>query len=122
MFLFFPIPALVRTLLIALIAMFVLVGIMLRPWKINEALIALGGAGLILFLGLITPATAFLILLEDWNTFFFFLGMMGLSALAERAGFFDWLAIVTARLSGGSSRRLFLNAFLLGSLVTRSCM
>ena len=118
MFLFFPIPALVRTLLIALIAMFVLVGIMLRPWKINEALIALGGAGLILFLGLITPATAFLTLLEDWNTFFFFLGMMGLSALAERAGFFDWLAVVTARLSGGSSRRLFLNAFLLGSLVT----
>ncbi len=118
MFLFFPIPALVRTLLIALIAMLVLVGIMLRPWKINEALIALGGAGLILFLGLITPASAFLTLLEDWNTFFFFLGMMGLSALAEQAGFFDWLAVVTARLSGGSSRRLFLNTFLLGSLVT----
>jgi arsenical pump membrane protein len=44
--------------------------------------------------------------------------MMGLSALAERAGFFDWLAIVTARLAGESRRRLFLNTFLLGSLIS----
>ncbi len=33
MFLFLPIPAVTRTLLIALITGLVLVGIMLRPWK-----------------------------------------------------------------------------------------
>src|SRR5437763_635344 len=118
MLLFFPIPAFIKTLLIVLITLLVLVGIMLRPWKTNEALIALGGAGLLLVLGLITPASAGALLVQDWNTFFFFLGMMGLSALAERAGFFDWLANLAARWSGGKSWRLFINTFLLGSLIT----
>src|SRR6266704_6666761 len=100
MFLFLPIPAAARTLLIALIAWLVLVGIMFRPWKTNEAIIALAGAGLLILLGLITPANAFFTLVQDWNTFFFFLGIMGISALAETAGFFDWLAAWAARLSG----------------------
>ncbi len=100
MFLFLPIPAAARTLLIALIAGLVLVGIMFRPWKTNEAIIALAGAGLLILLGLITPANAFFTLVQDWNTFFFFLGIMGISALAETAGFFDWLAAWAARLSG----------------------
>jgi nucleotide-binding universal stress UspA family protein len=44
--------------------------------------------------------------------------MMSLSALAEVAGLFDWLAVQAARLSRNSSRRLFLNTFLLGSLIS----
>jgi arsenical pump membrane protein len=118
MLLFFPIPVVTRTLLISLITIFTLVGIMVRPWKTNEALIALAGAGLLLLLGLITPAQTFSTLAQDWNTFFFFLGMMSLSALAETAGFFDWLAAWVARRSGNSARRLFLNTFLLGSLIS----
>jgi arsenical pump membrane protein len=118
MFLFFPIPVVTRALLISLITIFTLVGIMVRPWKTNEALIALAGAGLLLLLGLITPAQTFFTLAQDWNTFFFFLGMMSLSALAETAGFFDWLAAWVARRSGGSRRRLFLNTFLLGSVIS----
>jgi arsenical pump membrane protein len=43
---------------------------------------------------------------------------MSLSALAEAAGLFDWLAVQAARLSGSSSRRLFFNTFLLGSLIS----
>jgi arsenical pump membrane protein len=109
MLLFFSIPAGVKSLLIALVTGLVLVGVMLRPWKTNEALIALAGAGLLLLLGLITPQAAFYTLVQDWNTFFFFLGMMGLSALAETAGFFDWLAVVTARLAGGSLISMFLS-------------
>src|SRR5436853_5060279 len=109
MLLFFSIPGGVKTFLIALITGLVLVGIMLRPWKTNEAMMALAGAALLLLLGLIPPQAVLLQLLQDWNTFFFFLGMMGISALAETAGFFDWLAVVTARASGGSQRRLFLN-------------
>ncbi|HEY0755220.1 MAG TPA: SLC13 family permease [Ktedonobacteraceae bacterium] len=118
MLLFFSVPDGIKTLLIAFITGVVLVGVMVRPWKINEALIALGGAGLLLLLGLISPQSALVTLTQDWNTFFFFLGMMGLSALAETAGFFDWLAIVTAQLAKGSRRRLFLNTFLLGSLIS----
>ena len=86
---------------------------MIRPYKISEAIIALAGAGLLLVLGLLSPAVAIATLLRDWNTFFFFLGMMSLSTLAEVAGLFDWLAVQAARLSGNSSRRLFFNTFLL---------
>src|SRR5579859_1459342 len=118
MFLFFPLPALAHTLLITCIAILTLVGIMTRPFKWNEALIALAGAGLMLLLGLINPVDAGAVLLKDWNTFLFFLGMMSLSALAEVAGLFDWLAFQSARLSGNSSRRLFLNTFILGSLIS----
>src|SRR2546421_9022776 len=118
MFLFFHIPALTRTVLISLITLLTLLGIMLRPWKVSEAIIALTGAGALLLLGLLSPVAALTTLLHDWNTFFFFLGMMSLAALAEAAGLFDWLAVQAARLSGNSSRRLFFNTFILGSLIS----
>src|SRR5450755_3475124 len=118
MFLFIHLPALTRTILIVAITILTLLGIMTRPFKLNEAMCALGGAGLLLILGLINPASAATTLLGDGNTFFFFLGLMSISALAEVAGFFDWLAMQAARLAGNSSRRLFLNIFLLGSLIS----
>jgi arsenical pump membrane protein len=118
MFFAFHVPVLTRTILISLITLLTLIGIMIRPWKVNEALTALAGAGLLLILGLISPLEAFSTLVHDWNTFFFFLGMMSISALAEAAGLFDWLAAQAARLSGNSSWRLYLNTFLLGSLIS----
>ncbi|HYZ74094.1 MAG TPA: SLC13 family permease, partial [Chthoniobacterales bacterium] len=95
-----------------------LIGIMTRPFRWNEAIIAMGGAGLLLLLGLISPADAFSTLCRDWNTFLFFLGMMGLSALAEAAGLFDWLAVQAARFARQRAWLLFLNVFLLGTLIS----
>ena len=118
MFLFFPLPALARTLLIGCIAILTLAGIMIRPFKLDEARIALAGAALLLVAGLISPLDALGTLLQDWNIFLFFLGMMSLSALVDAAGLFDWLAAQAARLAGGSARRLFFNVFLLGSLIS----
>src|SRR6266496_5912476 len=118
MLLFFQLPPLTKTLLISLIAILTLIGIMVRPFKWNEAMIAMAGAGLLLIIGLINPLDALTVLLNDWNIFLFFLGMMALSALAEAAGLFDWLAAQAARLAGGSSRRLLLNTFLLGSVIS----
>ncbi|GAC1502885.1 MAG: arsenic transporter [Ktedonobacteraceae bacterium] len=114
----FHLSTLARTVLIALIAVLTLLGIMIRPFKSNEATVALTGAGLLLVLGLISPVDAAFTLLRDWNTFLFFLGMMGLSALAESAGLFDWLAVQAARLSKNSAKRLFFNTFLLGCLIS----
>ncbi|MBX5448497.1 SLC13 family permease [Thermogemmatispora sp.] len=118
MFLLVPLPALTRTLLTALIALLTLVGIMTRPFRWNEALIALAGAALLLLLGLISPLVALQTLLGDWNVFLFFLGMMALSAFADQAGLFDWLAIVAARLARQRARLLLLNVFLIGSLIS----
>jgi arsenical pump membrane protein len=117
-FQYFPITEFWKTLLASLVGILTLVGIMTRPFRWNEALIAMGGAAILLILGLISPADAFFTLIRDWNTFLFFLGMMGLSTLAEAAGLFDWLAVQAARLAGKSAARLFLNVFLLGSLIS----
>jgi arsenical pump membrane protein len=118
MFLFFSVPEIWKTALTSLIGLATLIGIMTRPFRWNEAIIAMVGAAVLLLLGLIPPGDAFLTLIRDWNTFLFFLGMMGLSALAEAAGFFDWLAVQAARLAGQSAARLFLNVFLLGTLIS----
>jgi arsenical pump membrane protein len=118
MLLFFHLPALTKTLLILLITLFTLVGIMTRPWKLNEMMFALIGAALLIILGLTTPGMVLATLIGEWNTFFFFLGMMSISALAEVAGLFDWLAVQAAKWSGQSVWRLFLNTFLLGSLIS----
>ncbi len=118
MFLFLQISMFTKDVLIVIIAILTLLGIMFRPFKLNEATFALSGAALLLILGLITPVRAFTTLFQDWNTFLFFLGMMSLSALAEVAGLFDWLAVQAARLSGNSALRLFLNTFLLGTLIS----
>jgi arsenical pump membrane protein len=117
-FLFFPLSEFWRTLLASIIGLLTLAGIMTRPFRWSEARIAMAGAGTLLLLGLIRPADAALTLLRDWNTFFFFLGMMGLSALAEKAGLFEWLAVQAARFAKRSAARLFLNVFLLGTLIT----
>lgn len=118
MLLFFHLSPLIETGIILLVTVLTLLGIMLRPWKINEAIFALCGAAILLLLGLITPGKAATTLLGDWNTFLFFLGMMSISTLAEAAGLFDWLAFQAARLSRNSARLLFLNIFLLGSLIS----
>lgn len=118
MLLFFHLPTLTSTLLTSLIAILVLVGIMLRPFEWNEALIALAGAALLLILGLIAPLDALATLLTQWNTFLFFLGMMGLSAFAEEASLFDWLAAQAARFAKNRAALLYLNIFLLGSLIS----
>jgi arsenical pump membrane protein len=118
LFQFFPIPELTRTLLTSLVGILTLVGIMTRPFRWNEAVIAMVGAGVLLLLGLITPGDAFFTVVRDWNTFLFFLGIMALSALAEAAGLFDWLAAQAARFAGKSAARLFLNVFLLGILIS----
>jgi arsenical pump membrane protein len=118
LFQFISVPELTKTLIASFVGVLTLIGIMTRPFRWNEAVIAMGGGGLLLLLGLISPADAFFTLCRDWNTFLFFLGMMGLSALAEAAGLFDWLAVQAARFAEKSARLLFLNIFLLGTLIS----
>jgi arsenical pump membrane protein len=117
-FLFFPLSEFWRTLLASTVGSLTLAGIMTRPFRWSEARIAMIGAGTLLFLGLIRPVDAARTLLHNWNTFLFFLGMMGLSALAETAGLFDWLAAQAARFARQSAARLFVNVFFLGTLIT----
>jgi arsenical pump membrane protein len=91
---------------------------MTRPFRWNEATIAMAGGAILLILGLIAPIDALETLSADWNTFLFFLGMMGIAALAEIAGLFDWLAAYAAKFARQRAALLFLNVFLLGSFIS----
>jgi arsenical pump membrane protein len=63
-FFFFPVPEFWKTLLASAVGVLTLLGIMVRPFRWNEARIAMAGAGVLLLLGLISPADALLTLIR----------------------------------------------------------
>ena len=95
-----------------------LVLVLLRPKDVGEAWWAALGGGAVLVLGLVTLRQAGEILLETWDVLVLLVGMMALSAVAEKAGFFDWAASWTARAGGGRVFSLYGFVFLVGTLVT----
>jgi arsenical pump membrane protein len=92
--------------------------IMVRPYRIPEAVAACVGALLMLLGGFVSPGAALSALSAQWNVFGFFLGLMAMSALADQAGIFDTLATLAARWSGGSALRLYLAVFAAGVVIT----
>lgn len=92
--------------------------IMLRPRGLPEYIAACGGALLMLIGGAVRLPDAFQVVRSEWNVFGFFLGLMTIAAVADRAGFFDAIAFGAARLSGGSALRLYLAVFAIGALIT----
>ena len=89
-----------------------------RPRGLNEAWPAAGGAAALLALGLLSPTDLVGAARETAGVLLFLLGMMVLSGVLEMAGIFSWAASYAARMSGGSGRRLLVNVFALGAIVT----
>lgn len=89
-----------------------------RPRGLPEGVAALIGSALVLATGSATLGDLGQVLRQNATVLAFFLGMMTLTTLAEGAGVFDRLAGVAARLAGGSAKRLFLNVFVLGTLIS----
>ena len=87
-----------------LIFMMTLGVIMIRPYRISEAVAAAVGAGLMLLGGFLLPGEAVQLLAGEWNIYGFFLGLMTIAAIAEQAGIFEVTANQTARLAKGSTR------------------
>ncbi len=92
--------------------------IIARPWRISEAAAAGAGAVFMLLGGFLGPVEALRVLAGEWNIYGFFLGLMTISAIADRAGIFEALARQTGRLAKGSGRNLLIGVFLAGALVT----
>jgi arsenical pump membrane protein len=92
--------------------------IMVRPYRISEAIAAAAGAVLMLLGGYVHPYEAVSVLLADWNVYGFFLGLMVISALADQAGIFEVLAYQAGRWAKGNALRLYLAVFLVGAVIT----
>ncbi len=95
-----------------------LAAVMIRPFRLNEAIAAAAGALLMLLGGFLRFDEALNVLTRQWNTFGFFLGLMAISALAEEAGVFDALANAAAQWGKGSAVRLYLAVFAVGAVIS----
>src|SRR4051812_35112338 len=82
----------VDSLLAGCVLLLTLLLILIRPWNLNEAWWAGLGGLATLGLGLASPPQAWGILRDTWDAILLLIGMMALSVVAERAGFFDRVA------------------------------
>jgi arsenical pump membrane protein len=93
-------------------------GVIARPFRLPEAIWALGGAIALLVLGLLSCSQALAGVRWGIDVYLFLTGMMVISELARREGLFDWLAAFAVRHARGSPQRLFALTYAVGTLVT----
>jgi arsenical pump membrane protein len=108
------------TRLAATLAVFVtmLVLVIVRPRRWNEAWWTVLAAGAMLALRLVAPQEALSATLAGKSALLFLLALLLLSLFVGKSGFFDWAAIQSARIANGDAHVLYRNAFVLGALVT----
>ena len=100
------------------IAALAIAGVIIRPWKLPEALWAVAAAVALAILGLISWPDAGHAALKGTDVYLFLIGMMLLAELARHQGLFDWLAAFAVKHAKGSSSRLFALVYLVGTIVT----
>ncbi len=96
----------------------VIFGVIVRPWKLPEALWAVLGAGALVAARLISVPDAWAAVCKGTDVYLFLTGMMILAELARHEGLFDWLAAFAVRRARGSAARLFVLIYLVGTVVT----
>lgn len=101
-----------------LIAAIALLLILVRPWRVPEAVWACSGAALLVVFRIVSPGDALAAVRRGSDVYLFLAGMMLLAELARREGFFDWIAAEAIHLARGSRGRLFAIVYAVGTLVT----
>ncbi|WP_460677877.1 arsenic transporter [Mucilaginibacter koreensis] len=104
--------------LIWIISALAIAGVIIRPFKIMEAIWAVAGAVLILLFGLITPAAGWAGVAKGTDVYLFLTGMMLLAETAREHGLFDYFAARATRAADGSGIKLFALIYLVGVVVT----
>jgi arsenical pump membrane protein len=95
-----------------------LAGVILRPWRLPEAIWAVAGAIALVAFGLLPIADAWTGIVKGADVYFFLTGMMLIAELARSEGLFDWLAGIAASHARGSAKRLFALIYIVGIVVT----
>jgi arsenical pump membrane protein len=95
-----------------------MVGVLVRPWHLPEALWAVAGALALVLFGLLPWDEGAAAVGKGADVYMFLIGMMLLSELARREGLFDYLAAICVQRASGSSTRLFLLVYGVGTVVT----
>ena len=93
-------------------------GVIIRPFKLPEAVWAVAGAVLLVVFGLLPIHRALQAVGKGTDVYLFLIGMMLLSETARREGLFDWVAAMAVNHARGSPQRLFLLVYGVGVIVT----
>lgn len=101
-----------------IISLLSFVGVIIRPFKINEVFWALGGALLMLLLGLISMHESFTAISKGVDVYLFLTGMMLLAETAREEKLFDWLAANATKVAKGSASKLFILIYIVAIFIT----
>lgn len=93
-------------------------GVIIRPFRLPEAIWALLGAAALVAFGLLPWRDALAGVGKGVDVYLFLIGMMLIAELARLEGLFDYLAALAVEHARGSPQRLFLLIYLVGTLVT----
>jgi arsenical pump membrane protein len=93
-------------------------GVIIRPFRLPEAIWAIAGAVALVVLGFLSWGDALNGMRKGVDVYLFLIGMMLIAELARHEGLFDYLAAFAVEHARGSPQRLFLLVYLVGTLVT----
>ena len=111
-------PFTIANALTLVITALAIAGVIVRPWRLTEAIWAVAGAVAVVALGLVPWPDALGAMGRGLDVYLFLTGMMLLSETARREGLFDWLAVEAVRHARGSRPRLFFLVYAVGTVVT----
>ena len=90
----------------------------LRPPRVPAWLWPIAGAAFLIVAGAEPLPSAAVAVARQWNILLFILGLMAISAAADRSGAFEWIGDLAVRQANGSRRRLFVMLFVACCIVT----
>jgi arsenical pump membrane protein len=93
-------------------------GVIIRPFRLPEAVWAVAGALALVAFGLLPWGDALAGMRKGIDVYLFLIGMMLIAELARHEGLFDYLAAFAVEHARGSPQRLFLLVYLVGTMVT----
>lgn len=92
--------------------------VIIRPFRLPEAIWAVAGAVALVLLRFLPLGDALNGVAKGIDVYLFLTGMMLIAELARREGLFDYLAALAVEHARGSPQRLFLQIYLVGTAVT----
>jgi arsenical pump membrane protein len=92
--------------------------VLFRPFRVNEAWWAAGGALALVLSRVVSPHDAGAALARGVDVYLFLIGMMALAEFARAEGVFDWIATRAVRAANGSRSRLLLLVYGTGIATT----
>lgn len=93
-------------------------GVIIRPFRLPEAIWAVAGAVALMLCKALDPSEALHGVARGLDVYFLLIGMMLSAELARDEGLFDYLAAFAVEHARGSPQRLFLLVYAVGILVT----